>query len=159
MNREKLNDIMVLVSSLLTGSELSFRCIEAEWNQHDRILRLFIDRPVGSDLPPVGMDDCVTVTRALNESTEVEDLIKGAFNLEVSSPGVERPLRLIEDFLSNSGEQVEVRFKDPVDGSRKLTGELLANQADDLQVKLDERVVSFSLENVLKAHVLYDWSK
>lgn len=150
---------MKLVSELLASSDLSFRCIESEWNQHDRILRLFIDRPVGSDLPLVGMDDCVTVTRALNESTNIEDLIKGAFNLEVSSPGVEKPLRLIEDFLAHSGQRVEVRFKDPVDGSRKLEGELGGSESEGLKVKLDDKVVSFSLENVLKAHLLYDWSK
>lgn len=152
---------MVLIDNTLSAGELGFYCIEAEWNQHDRILRVFVDSTTGSEAG-VQMDDCVKVTKCLNQSSEVDDLVKGAYNLEVSSPGVERPIRLLKDFVKLTGSQVEVRLKDPVDGKRKLVGELsVSNDGCKLAVidGSDSEVVEFELGNLLKANILYDWSK
>jgi ribosome maturation factor RimP len=162
MHRNKLNEIIGLVTSILQEKGLGYRCIEAEWNQHDRILRLFIDRPIGEELPKIVMDDCVAATKALNQVEQIDELVNGAFNMEISSPGVERPIRLVEDFKALVGEQVEVRVNEPVEGKRKVEGELIV--CDSSQGKFGvningDETWEFGIENLLKAHVIYDWSK
>lgn len=165
MNRDRLDEIISLITGLLSEAELPFRCIETEWNQHDRILRVFIDHVASASdevkAKGIDMTDCVSATKAINRDEKIDELIKGAFNLEVSSPGVERPVRLSEDFTRLDGETLEVRVKEPVEGKRKAVGKLvLSNDSDKFGIiEGNNAVWEFDLSNLLKAHVVYDWSK
>ena len=100
-------------------------------------------------------------SKALNEREEVDELVKGAYNLEVSSPGVERPVRLASDFKALVGETIEVRVRDVIDGKRKAVGELtlIENSDDNFGIIDNGETWVFALSNLLKAHVVYDWSK
>ena len=101
MNREKRNSIIDLVEGLI--SETKYECVEVEWIQVDRTLIVYIDGP-----EPVVMDDCLAVNSLLNESDAVEELISGPFRLDVSSPGIERPLRTVSHFEKVVGQVVDV---------------------------------------------------
>jgi len=161
MKRQNLNEIMDLITKRLKSEGFDFRCIEAEWNQHDRVLRIYIDRTIESDNPSVVIDDCVEVTKILNKLNQLDDMIRGAYNLEVSSPGVERPLRLIEDFDKHSGSGLVVRLKEPVDGQRSLEGIIKSTDQSQSLVSVfleDDKIFSFGLDNLLKAHLRYNWS-
>ncbi|MCI5165971.1 MAG: ribosome maturation factor RimP [Candidatus Electrothrix sp. GM3_4] len=81
------------------------------------ILRLFIDRNEG-----VNVDDCASVSRQVATYLEVEDIIRHAFTLEVSSPGVERPLKRLEEFIRFTGKKVRVKLSDPVDNQHVFCG-------------------------------------
>ncbi|MCI5138211.1 MAG: ribosome maturation factor RimP, partial [Candidatus Electrothrix sp. AR1] len=81
------------------------------------VLRLFIDRAGG-----VNVDDCASVSRQVATYLEVEDIIQRAYTLEVSSPGAERPLKRLEDFIRFSGKKIRVKLSDPVDDQRVFCG-------------------------------------
>jgi len=94
--------------------EVQFRRESGGW-----LLRLFIDREDG-----VNVDDCALVSRQISAYLEVEDLIEHAYNLEVSSPGLERPLKKKEDFVRFTGRKARIKLKEPIDGQRVFFGQL-----------------------------------
>jgi ribosome maturation factor RimP len=90
------------------------------------ILRVQIDRPGPSATPEdsVGVDDCASVSRDLSAQLDVEEIVPVAYTLEVSSPGLERPLRHAGDFRRFAGRQVKVVTREPVDGQTFFRGRL-----------------------------------
>lgn len=82
-------------------------------------LRVYIDKENGIDI-----DDCVLVSHALEEKLDAEDFIKDAYVLEVSSPGLTRPLKKDKDFLRNIGKRIEVKLYKPLNGTKEFEGVL-----------------------------------
>ena len=117
MRREQLNKTIDVAQSALGA--IGFECIEVEWNQHDELLRIYIDGPNGID-----MDACVRANAILADLPLLEGRDSGDYRLEVSSPGVERPLRRIQDFNASLGERVFVRFTSPQHGQKSIEGVL-----------------------------------
>lgn len=158
---------MVLVSQLL--EPVSLECIEAEWQAHDRILRLFVDRVVladgPADQPGVNLDDCVRASAALNDRPELDEAISGNYTLEVSSPGIERPLRLRQHFERVVGKKVHVTLREKSDNRWQAEGLLAAvgsgegEGKDDAIISIDTEAGrwSFGLDNLKKASLVYDW--
>lgn len=177
MNREKLDEIVALVSRLLADS--GFECIEAEWVGSDRILRLFIDLLPGSkpetsgetnaDEPTpetgISLDQCVRASRLLNERPEIDELVKGAFTLEVSSPGIERPLRTRPHFEQVVGKEVRVKLAEKVQDRRNGTGRLVevvpTEDSKDTSITLAtaEGGWTFRLSSLQRACLVYDWGE
>jgi len=130
-----------------------FWCIEAEWNQHDEVLRLFVDKEGG-----VGMDDCVSATRQLRDQNLLSDREAGSYNLEVSSPGLERPLRRLSDFRSYLGQEVSVHFTEIIEGKRKIEGVLQdVHENGDITLETSDGNLVFSLTSLHKASLIYKW--
>jgi ribosome maturation factor RimP len=100
-------------------------------------LRIFIDRDSDEG---VSVDDCALVSHQVSGVLDVEDPISGEYNLEVSSPGMERPLFTIEQWGRYIGEDIQIRLLAPVAGKRRLTATLTAIEGDDvlLDVKKGE---------------------
>jgi ribosome maturation factor RimP len=98
--------------------EMGLELVDVQFRQESGwILRLFIDRNEG-----VNVDDCASVSRQVATYLEVEDIIRHAFTLEVSSPGVERPLKRLEEFVRFTGKKVRVKLSDPVDNQHVFCG-------------------------------------
>ncbi len=95
-------------------------------------LRVFIDHPDGVTLP-----HCQEVSHILDEMLEEKDPIPNEFNLEVSSPGVDRPLVKLKDYQRFLNERVFIKTHQPIDGSRKFTGELLTCSDGAIEVKCE----------------------
>lgn len=93
------------------------------------VLRLFIDREEG-----ITVEDCVRVSREVSGILNVEDPIPGEYNLEVSSPGMDRPLFELAQFESYLGEDVQLKLLAPLAGKRKITATLVAVDGDTLVV-------------------------
>ena len=91
MNRLQRNEILEIVESVI--HPMGYECLEVEWVASEKILRVYIDAENGVD-----MDDCLEVTRCLNEVESIDEKVPGLYRLEISSPGVDRPLRLAEHF-------------------------------------------------------------
>ena len=96
------------------------------------VLRLFIDHDEG-----ITVDDCVRVSHEVSGLLDVEDPIPGEYNLEVSSPGMDRPLFELSQFDRYLGEDVQLKLLAPVAGKRKMTATLVAVDGDTLVVTLD----------------------
>lgn len=96
-------------------------------------LRAYIDKPGG-----ITIDDCEVVSRAFNEVLDREDFIEDVYTMEISSPGLDRPLRKDKDFERYTGSEVEVRLYKAVDGEKQFRGILSAWDKDTITIELDE---------------------
>lgn len=139
--------------------------IEFTGTGKNRVLRVYIDKTDAS----VSIDDCTNVSRGLNLLLDVEDPIPGgAYNLEVSSPGLERPLREKWHFEAVIGEQVFVRcrktlgqWNPEVDEAtakrRKLQGKLVSVEDGNIEVELKQQKLVIPLGEIQKARLVYDF--
>src|SRR3546814_13915531 len=105
----------------------------------------------------VGIEDCEAVSREVSAKLDVEDLISGNYTLEVSSPGVDRPLFAAEQFARFIGERAKVGLKLPQDGRRRLQGVLPAVDGERIAFDVDGTPVEVGFANPHKARQGTDW--
>jgi ribosome maturation factor RimP len=135
-------------------------CVHFGAEQGGPVLRVMIELPDAATLPKevgVTLDDCTRVSRALSPVLDEDDtLIEGAYRLEVSSAGIERPLVKAHDFERYAGRQVHVSTRKPVDARKNFTGLLLGLSGDAVSLRLEqERELSIPLRDIAKAHLVY----
>ena len=111
-------------------------------------LRLYIDAAAG-----ITLDDCERVSRAVSEVLDAEDPIPGQYTLEVSSPGLERPLRTAEHFARFVGETVSVETVQAIEGRRRFKGALTAAGADTVEVEVDGKRWTLPISGIRTAHL------
>jgi ribosome maturation factor RimP len=117
------------------------------------VLRISVDKPGGIDL-----DSIALATRIVSRQLDHDDPIPGRYTLEVTSPGIERPLRTPEHFERAVGQIVNLRTHPEVEGDRRARGELLAVAADGITVRLEdgtERTIRF--EEIERARTVFEW--
>jgi ribosome maturation factor RimP len=131
--------------------------LEFKREGHSWFLRLFIDKPGG-----VTLDDCAEVSRDVSTLLEVDDPIASAYRLEVSSPGIDRPLKKPADFTRFAGQLVKIKTRSLLDpderGHRRKTfvGELLGFDGSLVRLRQDDRrggEIAIPLEEIDKAHL------
>ncbi|MEW6993606.1 ribosome maturation factor RimP [Colwelliaceae bacterium MEBiC 14330] len=113
------------------------------------VLRLFIDHENG-----INVDDCAEVSRQVGAVLDVEDPISSEYNLEVSSPGVDRPLFELAHFQDVIGETINVKLSMPLNGRRKFKGALVAIENDTLIVEVDSIDYELVISNIDKANLV-----
>lgn len=134
--------------------EMGLELVEVQFRQESGwILRLFIDRNEG-----VNVDDCASVSRQVATYLEVEDIIRHAYTLEVSSPGVERPLKRLKEFIRFSGKKIRVKLNDPVDNQRIFCGILTGVDEEKNNITLavdgsDAKQMVIDLRAVVRARL------
>ncbi len=121
--------VQAFAQSLLPGMGLELVEVQYRREGEGWVLRLFIDGPEG-----VGVDHCAGVSREVSDFLDVEDLISHAYQLEVSSPGLERRLRDTADFKRYAGKKARIKVRNPVDGQKVFIG--LIGEADEEAVEL-----------------------
>jgi ribosome maturation factor RimP len=137
-----------------------YELVEVEWlRQGSRwTLRLFIDKPGG-----VGIDDCQAVSRTVEPILDVEDVIEPAYDLEVSSPGLDRPLRKPGDFDRYAGQRAHVKTYGPVAGTapdsparKRWSGVLVGFRDGAVEIDVDGVVHRVPHDQIAKANLEYD---
>jgi len=113
-----------------------------------RVLRLYIDKPGGVDL-----HDCTTISREVSVQLDVHDLIPGRYTLEVSSPGLDRPLRTAPDFERNVGRTLKVTVRDSDGVQHQQNGELLACEENRIVLDVKGEKVSIPFGDIQTAKV------
>lgn len=116
--------------------------------KNSAIMRVFIDHENG-----VGVDDCAKCSREISGLLEVEDPIKSAYVLEVSSPGLDRVLFNAEQFSHYISERVQIKLAQPVDGARNIKGTIKAVENDQIVVANEVTEYAFEMNNVMKARL------
>ena len=117
------------------------------------VLRVFIDRPAG-----VGLDDCATVSRELSAVLDVADVITQHYSLEVSSPGLNRPLKKEADFARFVGKKAKIRTRRPIGESRRnFSGTLVGVDAGKVKIDVGDQVCEVPVEDVEKANLVYEF--
>lgn len=141
--------VVEVVEPVVIG--LGYELLGAEFGQAEngQTLRVYIDKPEG-----IVMEDCAAVSRQLNAVLDVEDTIKSAYLLEVSSPGVDRPLFTEEHFVAQVGEQVRVKMTEAVNGRRNFKGQLVAVENAAAVVEVDGIDYELPVTDVEQANLI-----
>jgi ribosome maturation factor RimP len=135
-----------MVETTLAG--MGFELVEARASGGGRLLAIFIDRPGG-----ITVDHCAEVSRQLSRVFAVEGIDYD--RLEVSSPGLDRPLRKAADFVRFAGNKVDVRMRTPdASGRRRFTGLLRGAQDGVATLELEGREVALDLNDIDKARLM-----
>ena len=139
-----------VVESTLAG--MGFELVDVQASGGGGLLRIFIDRPEGS-IAGITVDDCAEVSRQLTRVFAVEGIDYG--RLEVSSPGLDRPLRKAADFARFAGSKVEVRMRTPdASGRRRFTGLLRGADGDVATVEVEGRAVALKVDDIERARLV-----
>jgi ribosome maturation factor RimP len=119
-----------------------------------KIVRLYIDTvPPGTKERGVTVDDCSRVSRVIGDVLDVEELVEGRYHLEVSSPGLFRPLTKPEHFDRAIGAHIKVKTFDKQDGRRVFTGILKGREKEKLLIEVDGAPLSVDLDKIAKANL------
>lgn len=140
-----------------TIESLGFRLVRVKITGPGRTLQIMAERPDGT----MSIDDCETVSRAISPLLDVEDPIAGSYTLEVSSPGIDRPLVRLEDFQRWAGHVAKVELKGGRDGRRRFCGVIEGTTDTAVRLALapedaagGEAVVEFALDDLAAAKLV-----
>ena len=134
-----------LVNSL--GYEL-WGCEFLSQGRHS-LLRIYIDKSDG-----IGIADCERVSKQVGATLDVEDPIPGNYSLEVSSPGIPRPLFYPYQYQRYIGHVVGMKLYKPINGSRKLTGTIVSANDDIVVIRVDEAQIDVQISQIVKANLI-----
>lgn len=146
-----------LVEPVVTGQGYELVDVEFKSELGAWILRVYIDKPGSAD-ERVGLDDCAQVSRELSAVLDVEDAIPGHYSLEVSSPGLNRPLKKASDFARFVGKKAKIRTRHPVGESRRnFSGTLVAVDGGKVKIDVGDQVCEVPVDDVEKANLVYEF--
>lgn len=135
-------------------SALGYELVGVEYLPQGRhsVLRIFVDSEAG-----ITVDDCEKVSRQISAVLDVEDPIKGQYTLEVSSPGLDRPLFTPEHYERFAGHQVKLRLHQPLEGQRKFKGLLQGMDGDEVVVEVEGGELRVLPDEIEKANLIPQW--
>jgi ribosome maturation factor RimP len=146
----KLNKLDEILRPVVEGLGYELWGIEFRSQGRNSVLRLFIDDQDDG----VSVEDCEKVSRQVSGVLDVEDPIRNEFTLEVSSPGMDRPLFRLEQFEDWAGHQVSIRLRMAFDGRRKFQGILKGTEGADVVVVVDDHEYLLPFESIDKANIV-----
>lgn len=125
--------------------ELNFECVDVEYVKEgsNMYLRAYIDKEGG-----ITIDDCEVVSKALEISLDKEDFIKDAYYLEISSPGIGRPLKKDKDYERHLGKELEVKLYAPYQGQKEMYGDLISYTDTEVILSVDGKEVKLERKGI-----------
>ena len=145
----KLEQLQAMLAPVVES--LGYECWGVEFISQGRhsLLRVYIDHANG-----ILVDDCEAVSRQVSAVLDVEDPISSEYTLEVSSPGMDRPLFTLEQFAKHVGEQVKIKLRSPFDGRRNFQGLLRGVEDQDVVVLVDDHEFLLTIDLIDKANII-----
>jgi len=128
---------------------MGYELVGVEFDGHQRTLRVYIDRPEG-----ITLDDCSAVSYQLSGVLDVEDPIPGRYQLEVSSPGMDRPLFTRAHFERFAGEVVRLQLNRPLEGRRRFKARLQGVEGDEILLQDEDKLIRIPYESIEKARLV-----
>ncbi len=147
--KDIIKQVEALADPLCESEGLEMVHVEFQRESAGRILRLYIDRAGG-----VTLDDCVNVSRQLNDLLDVylDDI--GPYNLEVTSPGPERPLSKLQDYERFKSRKAKIKTRQPVNDQKNFTGIILGVAAKQIKLLSNEKTVTIPFGDISKARLV-----
>lgn len=144
--------LTALLEPVIEG--LGYECVGIEYNPHPKhgLLRIYIDRPEG-----IVLDDCSKVSHQVSGLLDVEDPIPGEYQLEISSPGADRPLFKKSHFQRFIGKTVRVQLYAPVQQRKKITGVIQGVDGDNIQLAEGEHIFAVPFDMISKARLVPEY--
>lgn len=157
MVKERIETVVERLGNQVAAN-LGYELVEVEYRKEgpDWVLRCFIDNETG-----IGIEDCQRFSEALDKVLDEQDPIPGKYLLEVSSPGLERPLKKDRDFLRFAGNRVELKLVKAFNNQKTYRGELIRMVGDDSErkvaLKIDEsNIMEFPRNEIAKANLIFE---
>jgi ribosome maturation factor RimP len=146
-----LQEVRQVVEPILESQ--GFELVDLEYQRESQgwVLRIYLDREGG-----VSLDDCAGISHEVGAVLEVKDLIPSSYTLEVSSPGLTRPLKRPEDFNKFRNQMVKIKLYEPLDGRKNFKGTLLGLEGDRVRVEVEQQVYELPLQRIAKANLEID---
>ena len=138
-------ELLELLERTLPG--LGYGLVDIERSNHGKLLRVYVDKPDG-----ITVDDCALVSNHLIRLFQVEGVDYD--RLEISSPGLDRPLRQVKDFQRFEGEKASVRMNMALNGQRNFVGILRGADSEKLNIEIDGALVSLDMADIRKARLI-----
>ena len=151
MSVQKLNE---LLQPLVEDLGYEFVGLEYNSNPKHAVLRIYIDHENG-----VAIEGCETVSRETAALLDVKDPIRSHYNLEVSSPGLDRPLFTPSHYRQFTGSAAQINLFAPQDGRRKFSGPILGADEDNVRMEQDGSEVVLDFANIIKAKLIPDYEE
>ena len=149
-----VNEISPLAESLLHEFGMEMVDLEFLFENGRWILRVFIDKEEG-----VTVDDCASISRELSDLLEAKNIIDYPYVLEISSPGLNRPLRKESDFVHSIGKMVKLKMTRPINKRRNFTGRLIDVRGGIISLLVDDiNLVKLPLKEIDKARLKYEFN-
>ncbi|MBN3564734.1 MULTISPECIES: ribosome maturation factor RimP [Aliamphritea] len=145
----KMSTLEALIEPSVVALGLELWGIEMLSQGRQSMLRVYIDSENG-----VGVDDCANVSRQISGVLDVEDPISGEYTLEVSSPGMDRPLFKLSQYQDYIGHVVQLRLRMPFDGRRKFKGVLNGIEDEDIVLVVDADEYLLPIDHIEKANIV-----
>jgi ribosome maturation factor RimP len=152
MHQEIVDRIRSTVNSILSNEEMELVDVEYRREARGWVLRLYIDKEGG-----VTLDDCTRISQEVGRSLDVEDFILTPYTLEVSSPGLTRPLKGERDFIKYRDQLIKVKTFKPIEDRRQFKGKLLRVSEGQIEIEMEGKVFQIPLSNIAKANLEIDW--
>ena len=150
-------DIPAKVTSLLDefteGKELEIYNVIYKKEGPGWVLRVFLDKPMGAESEYVSIEECEEATRYLSDKLDELDIIDRSYNLEVSSPGLDRELIRESDFVRFAGREVEVKTYQQIEGSKNFEGTLVAKQDDIVIIDVGGKRLEIPADKISKINL------
>lgn len=132
--------------------ELGYECVRIMTiGQANPTLQIMIDKTDGTE---INVEDCAKVSRALSAVLDENDPIKDKYNLEVSSPGLDRPLTKLEHFIRFSGNEVKIETDETIEGRKRFKGLLNGVKGAEILLNMDDKVFVIPFNAVSKAKII-----
>ena len=138
-----------LAEPLCLGEGMELVHVEYQREPGGRVLRIYLDKPGG-----VTLDDCVNISRQLGDILDVGLDMELAYRMEVSSPGVNRPLGKLSDFERFRGRRVKLKTRQPIRGRKNFTGTLEGIEDSSVRLMVDNQTMDIAFTDIVKAHLI-----
>ncbi|MBM4338597.1 MAG: ribosome maturation factor RimP [Deltaproteobacteria bacterium] len=148
MSANVINQVTTLVTPILLEEGMELVDLDYRREATGWVLRLYIDKERG-----VTLDDCARISREVGRILDVENPITTPYALEVSSPGLRRPLKTEKDFLKYRNHLLKVRTHIPIEKQRHFRGQLLNVVNEGIEINMDGRIVHIPFQNIAKANI------
>jgi ribosome maturation factor RimP len=143
------DELQELLVPTIEGLGYELMDLEAQLSGGSGVLRIFIDKSEG-----IGVEDCEKVSLAVSALLDVEDPVPGQYDLEVSSPGLDRKLTKREHFQRFEGEAIKVQMRFPIEGRRRFRGTLVSSDKENIVVEVDGESHSLPLATIDTARLV-----
>ncbi|MGL5514031.1 MAG: ribosome maturation factor RimP [Sporomusa sp.] len=152
VSKEKIEAVVEkLVADIIAESALEL--VDVEYvKERDWYLRVFLDKDAGIEI-----DDCQWVSEQLGTKLDESDLITDHYYLEVSSPGLDRPLKKDRDFTRHTGDKVELKTYQPINGRKLFVGNLLGLVDDSIAIEIDGQAVTIPREKAAQIRLYIEF--
>lgn len=156
MYRDIPEDLKLLIEPVVVDAGLELVDVSVLRGGRTWRVRIIVDTALGDGRVPV--DRCAQVSREIGTQLDAADAIPVSYDLEVSSPGLDRVLAREKDFAHACGFEVKLETRQPLDGRKRFKGRLLAFDAGVARLDLDGDEVGIPFDEVAKAHVIYEFT-